>query len=426
MANPISSHFLATIGKFEYVLSIMRMARTRVPPEPFDVTQWEDELGRLRLWGADFGLHGDDQTSLDVTLRDATHISNQIIKLFQELDDTMDDVVDVLIRDSSLDTERLQDEISEYGEFRSQIQQLQECVVTTIGCLFQMSILSRKPARHDFLLAQESQMRFGQSDSIEELDRAVELAFFAAETTLIKRMAFAMTQGLQSLDYRSRLDTSSMPGTRAHSVRPEVLEEFSQKTSVSELLPGDSAFSDSSDSGSDQPASVVLNVLVPTLDERSSHQQYKGCPYCSATVDVRRKRSWRRHLLGHLRPYICVNVRCPSPYSFFSRPDEWRNHMRDTHAKDWTCSQGNHDYNPEEHQDHSSTCPICVKTDKCGKSYEKHVASHLEHLALKTWKRSNSSSWLSRDVKLCVIILFRVHTDCTLMQIRRQASPSRP
>ena len=62
---------------------------------------WGDELGRLRVWAANIGAHQTGQSSLDFRLRDASHISNQITKLLQDLEQSLKDVFEELSDDGT-------------------------------------------------------------------------------------------------------------------------------------------------------------------------------------------------------------------------------------------------------------------------------------------------------------------------------------
>ena len=402
MDNAILPLYTATKKTLKGVVSRLRKARSRLS-EPSAAVPWEDELGRMRLWGAEAGLHNRGQPLLEVNLRDSTHIRKQIIKLLQHLKDMIDDVLETLNDEDSLETEQQEDRENEHGAAGTEVEQLHECIATTIDDLFRMSVLSRKPAQHDFIIAQGKQSIRGQSDLSDHIGRAVENALPAADVTLTKRIAFALVQGMRYLDYRCSLHPSLFSTSAASSAtfgRPRAQTRLSSPSS------SDDATGDSDESGSDITisktstiASKVPNIPTPTLGPWATNEGYLRCPYCFATVDALKNRSWRRHLLGHLCTYICVDVHCQSPYTTFAGRDEWCTHMQRAHAENWICPYNNGNNNAEEHQDHSLTCPLCLQLISCGRLYERHVADHLENFALNVFReRAEGRSGFDTDI----------------------------
>ena len=114
---------------------------------------WKDELGRFRIWAANIGAHEKNQNSLDYRLRDASHIRGQTIELLNNLVKRLDDAEEVLGEslEVGVDEEILSDDACDDGsdeeETGSEMKLMQESIAAIIGCLFQMSMLLRKPAK---------------------------------------------------------------------------------------------------------------------------------------------------------------------------------------------------------------------------------------------------------------------------------------
>ena len=114
---------------------------------------WGDEVGRLRVWAANIGAHQTGQSSLDFRLRDASHISKQIIKLLGDLDQSLQNILDELSEDETGASEGGHlSTVSPGDESTTELQQLHEEIVNIIDCLYQLSMLIRKPAQHDMLV----------------------------------------------------------------------------------------------------------------------------------------------------------------------------------------------------------------------------------------------------------------------------------
>lgn len=98
---------------------------------------WGDELGRLRVWAANIGAHQTGQSSLDFRLRDASHISNQITKLLQDLNRSLDDILDELSEDERKASEDDETEASWLDDnSTTELQQLHEEIINIIDCLY--------------------------------------------------------------------------------------------------------------------------------------------------------------------------------------------------------------------------------------------------------------------------------------------------
>ena len=117
------------------------------PTEGVQVASWTDELGRLRIWAANIGAHQIGHSSLKFRLRDASHIRQQIVDLLVDLSHTLKDITGEL--ESSGNAAREDEAISDVDfeeNLTSEILQLHEEVVNIIDCLYQMSMLVRRPA----------------------------------------------------------------------------------------------------------------------------------------------------------------------------------------------------------------------------------------------------------------------------------------
>jgi hypothetical protein len=108
---------------------------------------WTDELGRLRVWAANIGAHQTGQSSLDYRLRDASHIKAQTVKLLERLRRTLSDAEEFLAGGAEEDDNLSADDADE-----TELQQVYRAVVDTTDCLFQLSMIIRRPAQHDKLV----------------------------------------------------------------------------------------------------------------------------------------------------------------------------------------------------------------------------------------------------------------------------------
>ncbi|OTB00147.1 hypothetical protein M426DRAFT_244196 [Hypoxylon sp. CI-4A] len=113
----------------------------------------------------------------------------------------------------------------------------------------------------------------------------------------------------------------------------------------------------------------VTRTKIPPLPKDIDKGQLFGCIACGRHVEKQNMRSWKRHLLADLRPWICCQMACPCDHKPFATREEWVEHLRIEHARhpDWD----------------DKTCPICseVVADG-GHSIITHLAHHLEEISL--------------------------------------------
>lgn len=203
MAVSISSSVIACLKAFNELIREIQNPDEEEPDEKeserLQVQTWQDELGRLRIWAANIGAHQTGQSSLDFRLRDSSHIQDQIIKLLEELLKRLEDVRLVIAEGEEEDVESLGGSSSEDEDSQTEIQQIRKSVATIINCLFQMSILVRKPAPHDLLV----KSRKADVAHFEPFDQSHVLNKFPkADRRLVSRLGRAVTRRRQYLKYR--------------------------------------------------------------------------------------------------------------------------------------------------------------------------------------------------------------------------------
>lgn len=123
--------------------------------------------------------------------------------------------------------------------------------------------------------------------------------------------------------------------------------------------------------------------------------------------------SWKRHVFGDLRPYVCIFPGCPESGADFDRRHRWQFHVAKNHWRVWICPyqcssqefQTAEDLEVHLHDKHLpnatperlcivaalgekaapedvSKCPLCGQALTGRKAYIKHVGRHFEQLAL--------------------------------------------
>lgn len=170
-------------------------------PEGLFIPDWEDERGRLRMWAANIGAHQTGQSSLEFRLRDSSQIQQQIIRLLGNLALQLEDARTVLTEGENSDVESIIGSDSGDEETLSEYQQLRSSVASLISCLFEISILVRKPGRHDVRIESKDidVTAYEWADHRHDKDK-----FPRADVKIRARLGHAITQRRKYLRYRER------------------------------------------------------------------------------------------------------------------------------------------------------------------------------------------------------------------------------
>ncbi|KAI1129295.1 hypothetical protein F5Y10DRAFT_238623, partial [Nemania abortiva] len=136
--------------------------------------------------------------------------------------------------------------------------------------------------------------------------------------------------------------------TQQHAIGGRAEEALSE-TLGSELQPGVLNFMPSAYAPSSVTSSAAASlssrgpVEVPPAPELEPQEKEKMCPYCYLVYPAKifstkkRSRTWRKHLLEDLQPYICLFKNCPQPGKTYRNFREWQSHLSQVHAEYWLC-----------------------------------------------------------------------------------------
>ncbi|PQE07748.1 meiosis-specific serine threonine- kinase mek1 protein [Rutstroemia sp. NJR-2017a BVV2] len=216
--------------------------------------------------------------------------------------------------------------------------------------------------------------------------------------------------------------------TTATNINPSRVDLTDDKstTSISEYVP--SAW---------EPNKDVLQFPDPPL--HPSADKFFECPVCATicSTDVLRPKAWRAHLIHDLRPYVCTYEVCSIPDQQYDTRQDWIAHEDSCHRKVWRCPQHPAEIFPQlglyrthlqnQHLDYANDgvqkamittgestltvpdrcCPICLYAPENMGELQKHIALHLERMALFALPRSlyivddskeGDSKELNRDI----------------------------
>ena len=359
-------------------------------PERLYVSQWQDELGRLRMWAANIGAHQTGQSSLDYRLRDSSHIRQQIIKLLDEIVERLKDVRNAIEEGEDEDVESLDDSSSETEGSGTEIQQLRKGIAIIIDCLFQMSMLVRKPAQHDLRVGS----RKADVAAFEFYDDGhVRNKYPKADEALVSRLSHAITRRRMYLKYRERHAMKLKQGIdKITKVSKAGGTEVFSETIATDVQSWNINFDDTaSESGLSQTsyAATLMSggaITIPAPPRASQNGMPFECPYCYYIITIQSTRSWNRHVFKNLQPYVCTEMTCSTPEKLYATRHEWLHHLQSTHGckeSGETASRG---------KDEVCTCVLCGESQNTIKIHNRHMARHMQELALFVLPRNDEKS----------------------------------
>lgn len=424
MTGTIAQSWLACIASFHELLQDTKNPY-KSQAKGLQVQTWRDELGRLRVWALNVGAYRKGPSSLDFRLRTASHIRAQTIDLLSTLRRRVEDARSILADfvEGTLD-EAFVDEGSDEEEAPSELEELRQSVATIIKCLFRMSMLIRNPAPHDLLIGANAAdaAAFARFDYNHVRDK-----FPRAEEALISRLASAITRRRQSLKYFERHAADVEPETQnvnqnVHQLQSMVTGpiEITQNRSGARAGAGDTvtgieeSYNQDSDSDDSQPsyssyalsdtvasdtsvwgalsqdqlsdfgasqtsytsASLAGGVAtIPSPPKASENGAAFECPYCYSTLAMDDSKTWIAHVFQDLQPYVCVDLECITPNKLYTSKDQWLCHTEVAHPrsplKDSTTGVRI-----------AFSCPLCKDIAVTGNPFVRHLARHLQELAL--------------------------------------------
>ena len=342
----VSTALVPCLRFFKNLLALLKESSFATTEAP--LIRWDDELSRLRAWAASIGALQTGQASLDFRLRDASHISKMIIKLLDGLETTIEDVK-VVLNEGNAAGNNLAMHPSAEDDSTTELQELHEQISTIISELFES--------------------RLDNVKAFEPFDREhVRNKLPAADRDIIQRLGYAITRRRGYLRYRER----------HHAKLGKGLSDIRDQSEMSETTATEFDFEETnSNSGiSETSSSPSLvdggNFTIPQPPSESTNGKPFECPYCFFVITISGTRSWTKHILKDLQPYICTFPHCSRPDKLYDSRREWFDHITKVHLQGF-----------DRHStDRKPICPLCKDSMTSGKQLERHLARHLEELAL--------------------------------------------
>ncbi|KAL8708927.1 MAG: hypothetical protein Q9220_006259 [cf. Caloplaca sp. 1 TL-2023] len=329
--------------------------------------RWREERSRLRLWAANVGAHESDQYSLEFRLRDDSRILQEVISLLTDLRELLDEAKNDYLAVPNPPAQDLRD------SFES----LFKAVFTIIQGLYNLAMFINTAYKCDLRIRSfpKDIEAFKPFDEQHVRDK-----FPQADEQIVLRLGNAITRRRGYLKYRER-HSQKLPGQGFGELendlgsRLDTLAETEVSSVSSQHTPLDDVYADSDASQTSYAFSLVVTgpVTIPGPPKDTVFGKPFVCPYCCFIIKVRNTEKWHHHVLMDLQPYICTYERCRFSEMLYASRRSWWAHVCDSH--DIMDLQ----------------CPLCEESFSTAIGFERHLARHLEGLALFALPRDEDS-----------------------------------
>ncbi|KAK5996024.1 hypothetical protein PT974_04447 [Cladobotryum mycophilum] len=77
----------------------------------------------------------------------------------------------------------------------------------------------------------------------------------------------------------------------------------------------------------------------PPIPRPNTQQKYCSCTICSEPFEmtVLTEEKWKAHVDRDIEPYVCISEECSETLRFFTRMQDWVEHMQTRHSMDWAA-----------------------------------------------------------------------------------------
>ncbi|PKY03643.1 hypothetical protein P168DRAFT_304997 [Aspergillus campestris IBT 28561] len=370
MSAPISTSVINCLKHFSQLISSNTLVsfEDEIPP-----SLWKDELDRLRTWAANIGAHQNNHLSLDYRLRNASHIRDQVLRLLSRLERKFEELQDysTVSHDSDLDSDSDSEE-----ESQTYLQGIYSSLHEVVNCLFQLSVVIRQPAQHDRV----TKIKRWDVQMWEPIDQKhIRDKYPEIHADLADRLGRAISHRRAVLRYNERHRQKLSHGLG------EILDEDLDSSQTSSIpsntntleyrdnpvvsIDSDSRSINTQTSYADSTFQSETKITVPPLPSESEGGTPYECPYCFYIISIFNHHSWARHVFRDIMAYSCVFPDCPTPYQLYATRGEWYEHLECQHLQ-------------ELNDQARSDCLFCGMNFPSTKTLKRHIARHLQELAL--------------------------------------------
>lgn len=362
--HPESIDARPCLENFKGVVALLK-ARGGIDVDTRSISLWEDELGRFRIWTANIGAHKQDSSSLSYRLRDDSRIRNRLSSLLSQLRELLQETLRLLVNGDQEISDPEDDETFS-DDTEPPLRRQHGFVTRLIDCLFEMSLLLRKPAQSDFLHGGCS----SEAKAYESFDLdAIQTVYPDASQILKARLVRAMFQRRRYLIYRERhhAKISRDLDEEADDTRDDMSDTIATTFRSQAPVDDDNASIIAMTETTFSTSVLKGNVGLPRRPNEENDEAPFECHYCFCIITAPSRHLWLKHVFDDIKPYICVFEQCQTPHRLYSARREWIHHVKKAHATQY---------------DALDICHLCTAVTGSKRIWISHVAKHLQELAI--------------------------------------------
>ena len=352
------------LEKFKGIVALLK-AGSSVDVDERSISLWEDELGRFRIWTANIGAHRQDSSSLNYRLRDDSRIRNRLSDLLFQLQELLQETLRLLVNGEK-EVDDPEDDETFSDDTEPPVRRQHGFVTRLLDCLFEMSMLIRKPAQSDFLHGGCST----EAKAYESFDLDVIQTKYPDASQILKtRLVRAMFQRRRYLMYRERhhakisQDLDEGADDTRDDMSDTIATTFKSQAPIEDDNASIKAMTETTYSTS------VLNgdIGLPRRPSGEEDEAPFECHYCFCIITAPSRLEWLKHVFDDIKPYVCVFEQCQTPHRLYSARREWIHHVEKAHATQY---------------DALDICHLCTAVTGSKREWISHVAKHLQELAI--------------------------------------------
>ncbi|KAH7198805.1 uncharacterized protein B0J16DRAFT_360480 [Fusarium flagelliforme] len=391
----------------------------------------EDEQGRFRIWASNLGAlqPADSTKSLDRRLKDAPLMRKSVASGLERLELSAKRALAILNKSTPNRSISGGD-----AQPTTELDELLLSLRSAVNHLFGLSMLIRRQ-RPKGRLPELEELVLESSPDISYLTDKFPKA--KSNLWLARRLGNNITRQRRLIQYRQHhreslakrdvkssdptdaatiVATTFHEGDKSSGIHPTPQDADSSRMSIFTSATSFLSLEDGTTTGRSIPDLSDMTLDGVQLDYGEPFE----CPYCRTIQNAMNRYEWKRHVFTDLQPYVCTFEDCAISNRSFPTRAAWFQHECTVHRLQWNCnwcSQSDTTFHSakdlKKHLDNthsgmvteaqmpmiletcerpiksfgSDSCPLCAdweppSTKENVKSFSRHLARHLQQLAL--------------------------------------------
>lgn len=300
MSDNIPGVVLGTLARFRDLLGAAQNSKNE-SLRLFLPSKIDDELARFKVWSGNSGAHRSGRASLDHRLRDASGVRRQVLRLLDDLQETLEEALSfVTEQEASRDEIALDEGVPGGADVEKDMELVALDITDVVDCLLRLSVAIKNPAPHDRIKASGTEASVYEPFDIQH----VRGKFGLLDDDLSQRLGRAISRRREFFKYREAHNKKLSYGLELHqdTNNTEIVA-----STVASSIPGhmkeqaNCCIQDEEDvhsvAGASQTSyatSVASNqtLRIPPMPADALRGPFQ-CPFCFMIVSIRDTAAWK-------------------------------------------------------------------------------------------------------------------------------------